>query len=156
MATIKEQRERLEALFATAPGITSILDRYKDDTEPIPTDQLPGVIVFRAGRAAHESPSSDDYFSTRLWLAWVVVQEIEDMNRESKRAADDTAEELLDPIIKYLQKHRQLQLDDVDLPGVEGITVRDDGVKEDQVSGKRYSVLPILIDVGNTTDTGSE
>ena len=85
----------------------------------------------------------------RRWLIWVVAAEYLDDLSDTKEAVDDAAEALLDDIIFYLRKHPQLNLEGTDEGIVQGISIKDDGVKEYQRSTKRYAALPIMLDVGN-------
>ncbi len=154
MATVTQERERLEALMMTVPigedglGTLALLDRYADPNEPLTSDQVPGFFVSRAGRAEH-SKDGDDRFTSRRWLIWIAAAEIEDDTIGSKQDADEAAEGLLDTVLDFLFKYPNLELSGVALPHTQGITVRDDGVKEYQRSTKRYSALPILVDIAS-------
>lgn len=149
MATTTEVRTRLEALMDAAPGIVSKLDRYADPNDPLEDSQIPGYFVGRAGRAEHENAAANEQFTSRRWLIWVVTGEYIDDLSATKEDVDEAAEAFLDDIIWYLRQHPQLELEDTDngLSGVQGISIKDDGVKEYQRSTKRYAALPIMIDV---------
>lgn len=161
MATVTEERERLEALILTMPvggdenTHLALLDRYAEPNEPLSAAQVPGFFVSRAGRAEHQIDGSE-YFTSRRWLVWIVAAEIEDDTIGSKQAADESAEDLLDEVLTFLFKYPTLKLGDDDLPHTQGITIRDDGVKEYQRSTKRYSALPILVDIGSYRNPWSE
>ena len=132
-----------------APGSLELLDRYADPNTPLTAAQVPGFFVGRAGRAEHENSAGNELFTTRRWLIWVVAAEYLDDLSDTKEAVDDAAEALLDDIIFYLRKHPQLDLEGTDAGIVQGISIKDDGVKEYQRSTKRYAALPIMLDVGN-------
>ena len=85
--------------------------------------------------------------TTRRWLIWVVASEVLDDEIGNKEAADEAAEALLDDIVFYLRN--QIQLSDVRPFGVQGMSIKDDGVKEYQRSTKRYSALPIMLDIAS-------
>ena len=145
MASTREIGQRLADVMKAAPGINAVIGRYKDDNNAIKVDELPGVIVSRADSAEHDNTSYSDHFTSRAWVVWIVVQEIIPQNPASKEAADDAAEDMIDPIIDYLMQHQTLDYEGDDL--VEGITVRDAGVDEYQRAGKRYSAVPILLNI---------
>lgn len=151
MATTTQIKARLEALMLLAPGSLELLDRYADPNTPLTASQVPGFFVGRAGRAEHENTAGYELFTTRRWLIWVVAAEYLDDLSDTKEAIDDAAEALLDDIIWYLRKHVCLGLDGTDnaLSGVQGISLKDDGVKEYQRATKRYAALPIMVDIAS-------
>lgn len=149
MATTTAIRTRLETLMLAAPGSLELLDRYADPNTPLTAAQVPGFFIGRAGRAEHENSAGYEQFTTRRWLIWIVAAEVADDTIGSKEAADEAAEALLDNIIWYLRKHENLELDGTDNGIVQGISIKDDGVKEYQRSTKRYAALPIMLDISS-------
>ena len=151
MASTTQIRQRLEALMLLAPGGLELLDRYADPNTPLTAAQVPGFFIGRAGRAEHENSASYEQFTTRRWLIWIVAAEVADDTVGAKETADETAETLLDDIIRYLRIHTSLDLEGTDagLSGVQGVSIKDDGVKEYQRSTKRYAALPIMLDISS-------
>lgn len=157
MATVRQIREHLETLMqsfsTTLDGqevTLTLVDRYVNPNAPIPRDSLPAYFVSRAGRAEHEK-NGDDRFTSRRWVLWIVAAEFADNNPTAKKEADDRAEDLLDPILDFLYEDTGLD----DLAGVQGASIRDDGVKEYDRATRRYSALPILIDVASNRNPWS-
>lgn len=150
MASSAEIRERLEYLMDNAPGVISKLNRYNDDPNtPLEGVQLPGYFIRKAGRAEHTYSAAGELFTSRRWLIWIVVQEITN-DVSSKETADNEAEDLLDDVIWYLRQHSGLDgANDNGLPGVYGMSLKDNGIEEYQRATKRYSALPILAEIGS-------
>ena len=134
-----------------APGNLELLDRYADPNEPLEDGLIPGFFIGRAGRAEHENSAGYEQFTTRRWLIWIVAAEYADDFSATKEEIDEAAEALLDDIIWYLRKHTDLDLEGTDagLSGVQGMSIKDDGVKEYQRSTKRYAALPIMLDIAS-------
>lgn len=151
MATTTQIRARLALLMLAAPGNLTHLERYANPNDPLNTDDLPGFFIGRAGRAEHENTAGSELFTTRRWLIWVVVNEIEDDTITAKETSEDEAEAYLDDIIWYLRSHLALDLvgTDAGLSGVQGISIKDDGIKEYERSTKRYNAIPIMLDVAS-------
>lgn len=158
MATIRQIRESLETVLKAFSAeideetvTLTLVDRYVDANHGIPPSSLPAFFVSRAGRAEHEL-SGDDRFTSRRLVAWIVAAEFGDDNPIGKENADEQAEDLIDPIVDFL--FQNLTLDH--LAGVQGLSIRDDGVKQYDRASKHYSAIPILIDVGSIRNPWSE
>lgn len=150
MPSTTEIRTRIEALMDLAPGGLTKIDRYEDPNEPIPSDSIPAYFVGRAGRAEHQNSAAQELFTTRRWLIWVVAAEIEDDNPTARETADETAEALLDDLIYYFRQRPNLELDtDAGLSGIQGISIKDDGLKGYQRTPKNYVAIPIMLDVAS-------
>lgn len=151
MASTADIRTRLEYLMDNAPGIMSKLNRYDDNptTAIDPDAVLPAYFIGRAGRAEHENSAGGEQFTSRRWLIWIVAAEVAANTIDAQENADEAAEALLDDIVWYLRQHEDLDYGEDDNGIVQGISIKDDGVKEYQRATKRYAALPIMLDIAS-------